>query len=163
MKSGIRPLLAALFALALVGVAACGSTPATSKSGPSPANNSTPSAAGGSTGGGQLDGAVPMPTGFPADFPIYAGARLTIDSSVPSGSKSTWIMRWQTLDSFDKVSAYYKAQLITGDFKLTYNNNSAGKWGAFFTRNSDANFGGTISVDSTLNPGVTVIDVAMYG
>jgi hypothetical protein len=164
LKSGIRPVLAAFFALALVGVAACGSTSTASKTNPSQSTNSTPSAdsgGGSTTGGGQLDPAVAMPSGFPADFPIYAGARLTTGTSFTSNGKTSWLMTWQTLDSFAKVAPYYTAQLTQGDWTTTYNSTSAGKWSAFFARKTDSSFGGTIVVDSTLKPGIAQIDIAM--
>ena len=51
----------------------------------------------------RLDPEVPAPAGFPADVPIYTGARLTAGATFAANGVTTWGMEWETLDTVDKV------------------------------------------------------------
>jgi ABC-type phosphate transport system substrate-binding protein len=70
-----------VFAL-LIGCA-CGFSTTSSKSSPA-----SPSASG-VAGSGKLDPAVSMPNGFPSDFPIYPGSRLTVAGQVTANGQTT--------------------------------------------------------------------------
>lgn len=104
---------------------------------------------------GQLDGAVPMPAGFPADFPIYPGSRLTAGASFTSSGQVAWGMEWETLDAVAKVQAFYAQKLEQGDWTITFKGNSGGSFAATFTRKSNSHVDGTLAGSS--DAGVTKI------
>ncbi len=108
---------------------------------------------------GKLDAEVPMPAGFPADVPIYTGARLTAGASFTSSGVVTWGMEWETLDSVDKVKAFYASKLAQGDWTITFKGSSNGTFSAVFARKSNAHFGGLIGADGT--SGVTKISMSL--
>jgi hypothetical protein len=56
---------------------------------------------------GPLDVAVPTPAAFPADVPVYPGARLTAGASFSANGVTTWGLEWETFDPVDKVKAFY--------------------------------------------------------
>lgn len=104
---------------------------------------------------GKLGAEVPMPTGFPADVPIYPKARLTEAAGFPSSSPTSWGMEWQTLDSVAKVQAFYTGQLNQGDWQLTVTSTPSGEFKATFHRKSNSGVQGTLACNSS--SGVTKI------
>jgi hypothetical protein len=104
---------------------------------------------------GQLDAAVPMPSGFPADFPIYPGSRLTAGASFTSSGQLAWGMEWETLDAVAKVQAFYATKLEQGDWTITFKGSSGGSFAATFTRKSNSHVDGTLAGNS--DTGVTKI------
>ena len=168
MKPAFRLLLALMFTLALPVGAACGGTTSTashsssgSSSTKSGSSDSSESSATQSTpSGGQLDPAVSMPSGFPSDFPIYRGARLTQQGQVRSAGKSMWGMTWETFDSLEQVGKWYEAQFNNGDWTVTFSGSSSNSYSVTFTRKSNANDGGLLGVSD--GSGFTKID-AVYG
>jgi len=138
-----------LMAAAVVICSACGEAP-TSKS-----SSSASSAAPGS---GKLDPAVAMPSGFPSDFPIYRGARLTQASQLTNNGQSTWGMQWETLDGVDAVQRFYVKRLNSGDWNITYNGSSGGNFSAIFNRRSNQKDAGILAVE--LEADVTRITLA---
>ena len=96
-----------------------------------------------------------MPPTFPADVPIYPKARLTEAAGFPSSAPTSWGMEWQTVDSVDKVQAYYTTKLSEGDWSMTVNSTANGEFKATFRRKSNGNVQGTLAVNST--SGVTKI------
>jgi hypothetical protein len=147
-------VLVALVAL----VSACGSSStsaAQTASSPSPAAASTPSANQNQGGGGQLDPAVSLPSGFPSGIPVYPGARLTASTSFAGGGSSTFGLEWETLDSASQVQAYYASHLNQGDWSVTYSVNSNGTYGVGFTSKSKPGTTGILAVTS--GSGVTKI------
>ena len=83
---------------------ACGAATSSTTSSPSPvaATSSTAPA------NGTLDPAVAMPNGFPSDFPIYPGARLTHASQVTANAHTSWGMEWETLDNATAVQLLHE-------------------------------------------------------
>lgn len=136
--------------LALVIVAACGES---STDGSASATQSAPVSPAATTG--QLDPAVGMPAGFPADVPIYPGARLTKHSYITSNGIQAWNMVWETLDGTERVQAYYGPQLDKGDWSTVF----SGTAGIAFNRRSDHRVHGILSVDRS--SGVTRITLAL--
>lgn len=130
----------------LVG-AACSQIPGFG--GPSPSVAASPSV--------QLDAEVPMPSGFPADVPVYPKARLTAAAFFNSAGQVAWGMEWETTDDPAKVQAYYLKEFNQGDWKLMIY--SAPPPGAFlagtFARKSNSHSTGTIAVNAA--HGVTAI------
>jgi hypothetical protein len=96
-----------------------------------------------------------MPAGFPADVPIYPGARLTKKSYITANGVQAWDMVWETLDNTERVQAYYGPQLDRGDWSTTF----SGTTGIAFNRKSDHRVHGILSVDRT--SGVTRIRLAL--
>jgi hypothetical protein len=104
---------------------------------------------------GQLDAEVPMPPGFPSDFPIYTAARLTAGASFTSSGQVAWGMEWETLDPVAKVQAFYAKQLNQGDWTVSFTGNSNGAFAATFSRKSNSHVDGTLASNS--DSGVTKI------
>jgi hypothetical protein len=106
---------------------------------------------------GKLDAEVAMPAGFPADMPIYTGARLTAGASFSSNGQATWGMEWETVDGVDKVRAFYAKQLNQGDWSVTIKDVPSG-FSANFARKSNTRAYGTLAADGS--SGVTKISMA---
>jgi len=139
-----------LMAATAVMCSACGEAPTTS-TGPASASSGAP-------GSGKLDPAVAMPSGFPSDFPIYPGARLTQASQLTNNGRTTWGMQWETLDGVDAVQGFYVNRLNSGDWTITYNGSSGGNFSAIFNRRSNQKDAGILAVE--LESDVTRITLA---
>ena len=132
--------LVTVFVLALG--PACGPTTTSS-------TTSTPSAAGNSST--QLDPAVAMPNGFPSDFPVYPGSRLTHASQVTANGQTSWGMEWETLDTAAAVQTFYMSKLNQGDWTLPYSSSANGAYSAIFTRKSNSKDAGLLTVEVESN------------
>jgi hypothetical protein len=101
---------------------------------------------------GKLDPAVAMPNGFPSDFPVYSGARLTRANQVTANGQTTWGMEWETLDNLTAVQSFYTSKLNQGDWTLSYNSSDFGGYSAIFARKSNSKDAGllTLEVESTV-------------
>src|SRR5579859_1380856 len=140
----------------LAGAAACQSSQ-TAASGTSPAVSA--SAAPSAPGSSQLDPQVPMPSGFPSDVPVYPGSRLTAGAAFSSSGESTWGMEWETLDSVDKVQAFYKSKFSQGDWTISFSGTANGSFSAVFARKSNSKYGGLVGAGSA--NGVTTITLSL--
>ena len=100
-----------------------------------------------------------MPSGFPADFPIYPGARLTSATTSTSNGATDWGMEWETLDGVDKVQAFYAAKLAQGDWTLSFSGSTNGNYSAIFVRKSSSTAGGILGVDTS--SGITKISLVL--
>jgi hypothetical protein len=138
MYRAVRVVLGLVTVFALVLAPACGA-PTTSST------ISTPSP--GSPDNGALDPAVAMPNGFPSDFPIYPGARLTHASQVTANGQTSWGMEWETLDSVSAVQSLYSRKLNQGDWTLSYGTTGNGGYSAIFTRKSNPKDAGLLTVE----------------
>jgi hypothetical protein len=141
---------AGAIALLLLGAAACQS---------SQSSSATASAARSAQGSGKLDPQVAMPSGFPADVPIYPGSRLTAGASFSSSAQTTWGMEWETLDTVDKVQAFYNSKFKQGDWTISFSGNSNGSFSAVFARKSNSKYGGLVGAGSA--NGVTTITLSL--
>ncbi len=99
-----------------------------------------------------------MPSGFPSDFPIYTGARLTSASNFGSNGTTTWGMEWESVDSVDKVQAFYTAKLNQGDWTLSFSGSTNG-FSAIFNRKSNSKVGGILGLDRST--GIIKISLAL--
>jgi hypothetical protein len=152
--SYIRLAVAMLFIVALAAGTACSSgSTANTASGPRQASSPTPTAA------AKLDPAVSPPSGFPADVPLYPGARLTAAASFSGTGQTTWGMNWETADSVAKVQAFYSSKLSQGDWNIAFTANTAGYFSATFNRKSNSKFGGILSADGS--SGLTRISMSL--
>lgn len=101
-----------------------------------------------------------MPAGFPADFPIYPGSRLTAAGKFASNGQTNWGMEWQTVDGRDKVRAFFVAKLDAGDWALlTHSGTVNTSFMATFRRKSDAKTTGNLGV--AVNGGITKISLVL--
>ena len=142
MNPAGRVVLVLVAALALVLAPACGGTTTSStKSSQSRVTSSSPS------DNGKLDPAVAMPNGFPSDFPVYPGARLTHASQVTANGQTTWGMEWETLDNLTAVQSFYTSKLNQGDWTISYGGAANGGYSAIFTRKSNPKDAGLLTVE----------------
>jgi hypothetical protein len=100
-----------------------------------------------------------MPAGFPSDVPIYTGARLTAGAAFAANGQTTWGMEWETLDSVDKVQAFYAGKLSQGDWTVQISTVASGAFSATFSRKSNSKFAGILGADGT--SGVTKISMSL--
>lgn len=101
-----------------------------------------------------------MPAGFPADFPIYAGAQLTAACTVPGNGSTQWTVDWQTTGTLNTVQEYYVSALDKNDWVLlAYSGDINTRFSATFQRNSNANVNGSLNVTSSTGP--TKIDLTL--
>ncbi len=64
---------------------------------------------------------VPLPEGFPADVPIYAGAKVTVSSTVGEAM----IVSFETGDPLKKVMGFYEDKLKAGGWKIQQTTSTA--------------------------------------
>jgi hypothetical protein len=110
---------------------------------------------------GPLDAQVPMPAGFPADMPIYTGARLTAGAAFSANGQTAWGMEWETLDTVDKVQAFYTGKLAQGDWTIKVTAGAAGGFSATFSRKSNSKVTGVLGADGS--SGLTKISMSLAG
>lgn len=102
---------------------------------------------------------IPTPSGFPADVPVYPGAKLTSGGAFNSTGQSAWGLTWQTADTADKVQAFYLAKLKQGDWSISFSGTANGSFSAVFARVSDSKVNGVLSVAAS--SGVTTISMSL--
>jgi hypothetical protein len=156
-----RWLIAVLLLLASVAVAACGSSSPASSSSNNSSNSSPAAGASSKSSTAQLDPAVSVPSSFPTDFPVYSGARPTEEVVLAANGSTSWEVTWETLDSLLKVQSFYSTQLKQGDWTVSFEGTSSGQYSATFTRQSNTNYGGLITVENTSKPGIVTISVVL--
>jgi hypothetical protein len=153
MKRALRT--AAVLIVILVGASSC-RIPGSAAAGtpqPSSSSKAAPSPA------GPLDAQVPVPSGFPPDIPIYTGARLTASAAFTANGQTTWGMEWETLDTVDKVQAFYASKLSQGDWTIQISGVAKGSFSGTFSRKSNSKFAGMLGADGT--SGVTKISLSL--
>jgi hypothetical protein len=154
----LRSAVAVSFAVILLAGSACrslgGGTAASSPS----ASSSVKATA---TAPSRLDAAVPTPSGFPTDVPVYPGARLTAGASFAANGQTTWGIEWETLDTIDKVQAFYTSKLSQGDWTVQFSGSANGQFSATFSRKSNSKFAGILGADGS--SGVTKISMSLGG
>lgn len=102
-----------------------------------------------------------MPAGFPQDVPIYTSARLTAVAAFAANGQTTWGMEWETLDTVDKVQAFYTSKLAQGDWTIKVSGGTAGAFSAIFSRKSNSKVAGALGADGS--SGVTKISMSLAG
>jgi hypothetical protein len=159
MRFAFRAATALFLLVILAGASACqlpgssaGNTASSSRQSSSNAAPSPP---------GQLDAAVPTPAGFPSDVPVYTGAVLTAGAAFSATGITTWGVEWETLDSVDKVRAFYTNKLAQGDWTIQFSGASNGTFSATFSRKSNSKFAGILGADGS--SGVTKISMSLAG
>jgi hypothetical protein len=155
----LRSAVGVSFAVILLAGSACrslGGAAAASSPSPSSGAKSTAQAA-----PSKLDAAVPTPAGFPTDVPVYPGARLTAGANFAANGQTTWGMEWETLDTVDKVQAFYTSQLSQGDWTVQFTGSANGQFSSTFSRKSNSKFAGILGADGS--SGVTKISMSLGG
>jgi hypothetical protein len=153
MRSEFRVAVVIAFAASACTIGGASSAQSAQPSASSPFTSASPTP--------KLDPKVALPAGFPADVPIYTGARLTSAAAFTSNGQSTWGMVWETFDSVDKVTAFYTAKLNQGDWTVTFSGTASGAFSAVFARKSNSKVGGILGADSS--SGLTKISLALAG
>jgi hypothetical protein len=159
MRSRLGAATVALFALALVAGAACAgsnSKAASSSRTEAASPKASPSL---KPAGDRLDPEVAMPPGFPADVPIYPGARLTAAAAFGPAAQRAWGMEWETLDSVDRVQAFYSTRLSQGDWSIQFKGSANASFAATFSRKSNPRSMGSLGADGS--SGVTRISLSL--
>ncbi|HXN92594.1 MAG TPA: hypothetical protein VN906_14035 [Candidatus Sulfotelmatobacter sp.] len=133
-------MVRALLVVAFVLMSAC-SNPGSSASSPARVTG-TPLA----PASGLLDAQVVLPPNFPADVPIYPGARLTAGASFASTGQVSWGMEWESPVKYTTVVAFYTKQFDQGDWTISITGSGA-TFSAKVTRKSDSRFTGTLVID----------------
>jgi hypothetical protein len=141
-----------ILVVAVLLAAACGGGHSTAASGARQASNPP-------AGTPKLDPAVSMPSGFPADVPIYPGARLTAAASFTGTGQTTWGMNWETNDSVPVVQAFYSSKLSQADWKISVTGSNSTAFTATFNRKSNSKSGGILAADAS--SGVTRITMSL--
>ena len=156
MKFALRAATALFVMVVLFGASAC-QLPGSSTGSPASSARQavTPSPV------GPLDTAVPTPAAFPADVPVYPGARLTAGAAFSANGVTTWGMEWETLDSVDKVKAFYTSKLGQSDWAIQFSGGANGTFSATFSRKSNSKVAGILGADGT--SGVTKIAMSLAG
>jgi hypothetical protein len=94
-----------------------------------------------------------MPSGFPADFPIYPGARLTAACAAPGNASTQWTVAWQTTATFDAAQVFYKSALDKNDWTLAGESGDFGtRFSADFMRKSNSKLTGSLTVTNSGGP-----------
>ncbi|MHB8588166.1 MAG: hypothetical protein ACYDA0_04835 [Candidatus Dormibacteraceae bacterium] len=157
MRLAIRLASAVFLTAVLLAGSACRLTGGTASSSPQASSSSKVSPS--PTSSSKLDAEVPMPAGFPPDVPIYTGARLTAGAAFAANGVTTWGMEWETLDTVDKVQAFYATKLSQGDWTIQFSGNANGSFSAVFSRKSNPKFAGIVGADGS--SGVTKISLSL--
>ncbi len=65
-----------------------------------------------------LEAGGDLPESFPKDFPVYSGAKLVSSFSASGEGGDGVSVVWETGDSFDKVTDFYKKKLQEDGWKV---------------------------------------------
>ena len=60
-----------------------------------------------------------LPEGFPKDFPVYPGAKVVSSFTANTDGKDGMSVAWETGDSVEAVSGFYKSNLVTNGWKVS--------------------------------------------
>jgi len=60
-----------------------------------------------------------LPEGFPKDFPVYPGAKVVSSFTANTDGKDGMSVVWETGDAVNKVSSFYKTNLVSNGWKIS--------------------------------------------
>jgi hypothetical protein len=66
-----------------------------------------------------FEGGDKLPEGFPADFPLYPGAKIVSSFTANTDGKDGMSVAWETGDSVEAVSSFYKSNLVANGWKVS--------------------------------------------
>lgn len=96
-----------------------------------------------------------LPEGFPKDFPIYTGAKLTSSWTTDGESGKGISVVWETADSADKVQAFYKDKLSQLGWKIDNEFAQESMQTISFEKDNISGFIGLAKTDQKLTISVT--------
>ena len=97
-----------------------------------------------------------LPQGFPSDFPVYPGAKVASSFTANTDGKDGMSVVWETGDSADKVSAFYKTSLVSNGWKVTATFESEGSMTNSFKKEGWAGFMGIASSEGKTTISATI-------
>jgi len=98
-----------------------------------------------------------LPPGYPGDLPSYPGSSLIASYSMDSGQGTTYFALYSSKDAVSRVQQFFSDRLDKDPWQLTAAQNSATSTGVRFSRPSDPDVDGSISVNrSDLDPRTTI-------
>ncbi len=83
-----------------------------------------------------------LPEGFPQDFPVYPGAKLTSSWTAGGESSKGTSVVWESDDATSKVADFYKSELVAKGWKITANFNQEDTSTYSFEKNNVSGFFG---------------------
>lgn len=96
-------------------------------------------------GGGKVSVGNKVPDGFPSDFPIYGGAKVTSGYKGSQGGQEGFVVVWETGDDVQKVTDFYKEKLSSGSWTTSGEFTSNGSTSLTVT-NPAAKLAGALSI-----------------
>lgn len=148
----VRASLAGVLVAAAAATAACGGSGAGASQSPSASAKATTATH------DALDPPTPTPTAFPADVPVYPGARLTAGAAFAGSGETTFGMEWESLDGIDKVHAFYASKLNQGDWTISFSGATGTAFTAVFSKKGSKETG-VVAADGS--SGVTKISLSL--
>lgn len=97
-----------------------------------------------------------LPENFPEDFPIYSKAKLTSSWTAQAEEKDGISLIWETEDSMEEVSAYYKRELVDAGWKVGLSTEAEETITMGFEKDSSSGFLGI-----TTEEGKTIISLTL--
>lgn len=97
-----------------------------------------------------------LPENFPEDFPIYSGAKLTSSWTTQAEGKDGISLIWETEDSMEEVSGYYKRELVDAGWKVGLSTEAEETITMGFEKDSSSGFLGI-----TTEEGKTIISLTL--
>jgi hypothetical protein len=106
-----------------------------------------------------MSGGIPLPDGFPSDFPVYPGA--TAESTEWDSSQQQGRILWLSTHSKAQIVEYYNKQLAQGDWEDRPADATTTDPRILFRRKSQPTYGGTLTIHRNPFNGVTRVSVEM--
>jgi hypothetical protein len=106
-----------------------------------------------------MSGGIPLPDGFPSDFPLYPGA--SAENTAWDSSQQAGEVLWLSTDSTAQLVEYYNKQLAQGDWENRPADPKATDPQILFRRKSQPADGGTLTIHRNPLNGVTRVSVEM--
>jgi len=97
-----------------------------------------------------------LPEGFPSDFPVYSGAKVASSFTANTDGKDGMSVVWETNDSADDVSAFYKSNLVAKGWKVTASFEQDGALTSTFEKEGWGGFMGVTSAEGKTTISATI-------
>lgn len=97
-----------------------------------------------------------LPEGFPSDFPVYPGAKVASSFTTNTEGKDGMSVVWETGDSAEKVSAFYKTSLVSNGWKVTATFEQDGALTSTFEKEDWGGFMGVTSAEGKTTISATI-------
>ena len=97
-----------------------------------------------------------LPDNFPGDFPVYPGAKIASTFTTTTEGKEGNSVVWETGDSFETVSVFYKTNLDAKGWKTTASFNQDQSATTTFEKEGWAGFMGVTAAEGKTTISVTI-------